>query len=493
MRIPLDRQSPIPLYRQIKDYFREVILSGSLPPETRLPATRLLASDLQINRLTVEAAYNELEKDGLVYSVVGSGTYVQRPFPLPPLPVRDPNHPWPLWQQEGHEGTEIPAMLPPQEMLKLARHPDPINFSSGIGDSSQFPLEEFRKIVQEVLRRDGFSALEYGEREGYPPLRSTISQVLASEGIQVSPESVLITSGSQQALALVAQMLVRSGDTILVENPTYGHAISLFRNLGLRMVGIPVDEQGMQVDRLEKLLQLHRVKLIYTIPNFQNPTGSCLSLQRRRQLITLADRYNVPILEDDYVGDLRYGGRVQPALKALDPGGRVIYVSTFSKMLMPGLRVGFLAADGPIFEKLTHFKHNIDLATSGLIQRAVESFVTVGRYQAHLRRTCQAYGKRRDAMMKAIRQYLPPSVSTSQPEGGFFMWLRLPDGISAEKLLSTACEEGAAFSPGNRFFIDEEEGDAFMRLNFAAQAPERIEEGIRRLGRAVERSGQEQS
>jgi GntR family transcriptional regulator/MocR family aminotransferase len=374
-------------------------------------------------------------------------------------------------------------------MLKSSRCENPVNLSGGIGDSSTFPLEEFRKIIQAVLRRDGNSALEYGDREGYAQLRNTIAQVLTSEGIQTSAESILITSGSQQGLALAAQLLVNHGDTILVEDPTYTGALSLFRNLRLKMVGIPVDEQGMQVEKLEKLLQQHHPRLIYTIPNFHNPTGTCLSLPRRHQLITLADRYNVPILEDDYVGDLRYEGRSQPALKALDPGGRVIYASTFSKMLMPGIRVGFLAVDGPIFERLARLKFDTDLATSGLIQRAVESFVTIGRYQAHLRRTCQVYRKRRDVMLKMVRQFLPSTLDVSQPQGGLFIWAHLPEGVTSDELLPLACEEGVAFHPGSRFFLNGAEGKQYMRLNFAAQTPDVIEEGIRRLGRAIERFG----
>ena len=219
-------------------------------------------------------------------------------------------------------------------------------------------------MLQVVMRRDGIAALDYGEPEGHMPLRITIADILASQGLQTRPENVLITAGSQQALTLVAQLLLEPGDVILVESPTYSGALNLFRALGFRIVGVPIDRQGMQVEVLEKLLQQHHPKLIYTIPTFHNPTGTSLSSVRRRQLIVLADRYNVPILEDDFVGDLRYEGRTQPALKALDPGGRVIYVSTFSKMLMPGLRVGFLVADGPVFDGLVRFKHASDLATS---------------------------------------------------------------------------------------------------------------------------------
>jgi GntR family transcriptional regulator/MocR family aminotransferase len=241
----------------------------------------------------------------------------------------------------------------------------------------------------------------------------------------------------------------------------------------------------MQVEKLENLLQHHHPKLIYTIPNFHNPTGTCLSSQRRRQLLVLADRYNVPILEDDFVGDLRYEGRTQPALKSLDPGGRVIYISSFSKMLMPGLRVGFLVAEGPVYDSLISYKRVNDLATANLIQRALEDYVTVGRYRAHLRRSCQIYRKRRDAMLLAINRHLPVGVRVVPPQGGLFVWLCLPDDLSSASLLLLACEEGVAFAPGSSFFPDGADGESTMRLNFAMQSPEDIEEGIKRLGKVI--------
>jgi GntR family transcriptional regulator/MocR family aminotransferase len=243
----------------------------------------------------------------------------------------------------------------------------------------------------------------------------------------------------------------------------------------------------MQVEKLEKLLQQYHPRLIYTIPNFHNPTGVCLSSQRRRQLIALADCYNVPILEDDFVGDLRYEGRTQPAIKALDPGGRVIYASTFSKMLMPGIRIGFLVVEGPAYESLIHLKHVSDLATSNLFQRAVEAYATVGRYQSHLRRSCTIYSKRRDVMLRAIHREMPVGVRVVPPQGGLFIWMRLPEPISSGKLLPLACKEGVAFAPGCWFFLDGAGGEGFIRLNFAAHPPDIIEEGIKRLGRAMER------
>jgi GntR family transcriptional regulator / MocR family aminotransferase len=481
MRIPIDRHSGTPLYQQIESWLQQNILSGSLPPESRLPATRALADELGVSRITVKNAYAALESDGLILTREGSGTFIAQLASTPVLTGNAAEVHWPLWQVEA-SGESVPregiSQPPP-------RHPNLISFT-GVGDPRQFPLKEFAKTMQAVLRRDGISALEYGPFDGgYQPLRETVIHVLASQGIQAHPQDVLITSGSQQVLALVCQVLLKAGDVILVEKPTYNLALELFRSLNLKIVGIPMDASGMQVEWLEALLQQHHPRLIYTIPNFQNPSGACLSGARRRQLLALADRYNVPILEDDFVGDLRYEGRAQPAIKALDPGGRVIYAGTFSKMLMPGLRVGYLLANGPIFERLASQKRVQDLTTAPLMQRTLDLYVTVGRYQAHLRRSTRLYRTRRDAMLVAIRRFLPASVTLFPPQGGLFVWLKLPDGISSRKLLPLALEKGVEFAPGLRFFANPAEGEPFLRLNFATRTSDEIEVGIHRLGQAL--------
>jgi GntR family transcriptional regulator / MocR family aminotransferase len=483
MRIPLDRQNNIPIYRQIKDYLCENILSGSLAPETRLPATRQLAEELGVSRITVKNAYAELESDGLIVTREGSGTYVFSTVPTPALTENDAGRIWPLWQKEV-EGEDDP---PGDAQRPASRHPQPISFT-GVGDPRQFPIKDFYKAMQTVIHKDGTAALEYGDFDGgYAPLRQTITHVLASQGIQARPEHVLITSGSQQALALVCQILLKAGDVVLVESPTYNLALELFRTLRLKIVGIPIDSNGLRVDLLEPLLQQHHPRLIYTIPNFQNPSGTCLSASRRRQLVTLAECYNVPIFEDDFVGDLRYDGRSQPAIKALDPGGGVIYSGTFSKMLMPGLRVGYMVADGPIFTGLVQHKRVNDLTTSTLIQRTLDEYVSVGRYQAHLRRSSRLYRKRRDAILAAIKRYLPQDIQADTPMGGLFIWLRLAENMSSQKLLALALEEGVEFAPGTRFFPSPADGERYLRLNFATHTPDEIETGIKRLAIAMTR------
>ncbi|HEX9118291.1 MAG TPA: PLP-dependent aminotransferase family protein [Anaerolineae bacterium] len=481
--IPIDHASPVPLYRQIQDFLSEAIRTGVLPAGTRLPATRELAESLGVNRLTITTAYDALTADGLVYGRQGSGTYVAA-LPADPGRRPPPADDWPLWQQELLARSWLPAGYELDRLAAALDRPEAISFAAGMGDSSLFPVEDFRRALLETLRADGRVALGYAERAGFEPLRATIARILAERGIPAQPGQILITSGSQQGLSLVGRLLLRPGDVTVVESPTYEGAIDLFRGLDVRLAGVPIDREGLQVDRLDEVLATHRPRLIYTMPTYQNPTGACLSTDRRRRLIELADRYNVPILEDEFAADLRYEGRPPLPLAALDPGGRVIYMGTFSNILMPGLRMGFLLANGPVYERLLAAKRVDDLSSSGLVQRALESYITIGRYQAHLRRACQYYRRRRDAMADALRRHLPPGCAWTLPQGGLYIWLRLPGGLTGRDLAAAAVAEGVGCAPGELFFPGGRP-QPYVRLNFAEQPPANIEEGVRRLGRTI--------
>ncbi|MCP5100131.1 MAG: PLP-dependent aminotransferase family protein, partial [Chloroflexi bacterium] len=426
MRIPLDRDGPMPLYEQIKSFLAQQIRAGTLAPEARLPASRHLADSLGVSRMTVINAYAELEAEGLVYSMHGSGTFVAAPIEmLGNGRSHPPTDQWPIWQENLAQNALVRLKEPYETAIDKANHPSMIQFTSGMGTTDIFSTEGFRKTLQAVLRRDGAKAMGYGDTEhgGYEPLRTTIAHILGSEGIPARPDDVLITSGSQQAIAVVARLLLRPGDTILVENPTYEGGLDLFRGLGARLVGIPMDDEGMRMDMLEEALRTARPCMIYTIPTFHNPTGISMSTRRRQELVTLAHHYNVPIVEDDFAGELRYEGHTQPALKALDRHHNVIYVNTFSKALVPGLRIGYLVASGPVFEQLIIHKRNEDRSSSDLMQRALDAYITVGKYQAHLRKVGRTYRKRRNAMLNALHKYMPPGVTWIKPFGGLFLWL----------------------------------------------------------------------
>jgi len=503
MRIPLDPQAAPPLYRQLEAWFRDAIATGALPAGSRLPSSRALAADLGVSRVTVATAYAELESGGLVVAAVGSGTRVAPSLPTAvgsvarggPAPA---DRPWPAWHGAAGAGTGDGGGAAGAGSARAGTggaragavdaagaRPDVIAFT-GVGDPAAYPVAEFGRTLRQVLAREGAAALSYGrDPAGDPSLRRTVTQLLASQGIGVPPESVIVTSGSQQALALVCQVLVRPGDTVLVEEPTYDLALRLLRAVGAHLVGVPVDADGLRVDALAERLERHRARLLYVVPNFQNPTGATLSGSRRRALLELARAHGVPVFEDDFAGDLRYSGRATPAVKSLDDGGHVLYAGTFSKLLMPGLRVGYLVADGPIGRRLVEAKQVTDLGTSMLLQRALDRFVTVGRYQANLRRAGRLYRERRDTLRAALAEHLP-DAGFAPPAGGLFGWVALPTGVRSDALVRAARHRGVDVAPGSRFYLCPGDGAGHVRLNFAVQPPERIVAGVVRLAAAVD-------
>jgi GntR family transcriptional regulator/MocR family aminotransferase len=486
MEISLDRASAVPLYQQIQGHIAHLIREGTLPAHTRLPATRRLAADLGVNRITVSNAYAELEAAGLVYAQTGRGTFVSAATATRRQPAAEGAAAGerPLWQQAlaAHPLPSADAQW--LRLLRQAREPGVISFAGGVPALDTFPVEAFYKAMRTVFKRDGQMALDYGQVQGHPPLRDAIAHFLGQQGTIVTPDEIFIASGSQQALSLVAMALLQPGDTVIVESPTYTNAIQLFNWLQVRILGVPTDDGGMRVDLLEHLLQHHRPRLIYTIPTFHNPTGTTLSGRRRRGLLALAERYSLPVVEDDYISGLRYDGPREPSLKALDRQGNVIHISTFSKMLMPGPRIGFVLARGPLLERLIALKRQTDLGTSGLIQRALEVYVGAGGWRAHTRRVSRVYKQRRDAMVAAMERHFPPEAQWTAPKGGFFVWVRLPDEVSVADLYRAAIGRQVAFAPGPLFFPDTPAYPA-LRLSFSQAVPERIFEGIERLGEAL--------
>lgn len=485
MRIPLDRSSVIPLYQQVATYIRAAILDGNLESGTRLPAIRKLAEGLGVSRITVENSYAHLEAEGLIAKRIGSGAYVL-PVSRPKSTLTQPGEPsWPLWQQGPLARTKTYQERYYNGASGMGSQRKMINFAGGIGAPDLFPISDLGRVIQRIIRRAGVDGLTYSEPGGFLQLRQTIAQILSSQGLQAKAGDILITSGSQQALGIVVQLLLQAGDVVLTEAPTYTGALDLFRSLKLRPVSLAVDEEGMRVDRLEPLLQQYHPKLIYTIPNFHNPTGCCLSSPRRRQLLALARQYNIPILEDDYVGDLRYEGCARPSLKSLDPDGNVIYVSTFSKMLMPDFRIGYLVAHGPVYKSLVSLKCLTDLATSNLMQRSLDAYLSVGSYQSFLRKSCRIYRKRRECMLNAMAAYFPANIRYMVPQGGFFIWVTFPASISAESVLDECLQQGVSFAEGTSFYTNPKDGAHAARFNFAYLSEDDIEEGIERVGRIL--------
>lgn len=380
-----------------------------------------------------------------------------------------------------------------RELLKLTALPDIISFAGGLPAPEIFPVEAFQHACQRVLEEHGAQSLQYSTTEGFLPLREMIARHTTRYGVKVTAENVLITSGSQQALDLIGKIFINPGDRILVEAPTYLGALQAWSAYEANFIPVETDEHGMVIEALEEALRVGP-KFIYALPNFQNPTGSTLTLDRRQQLVELANQYGVPIIEDDPYGQLRYEGDNLPPLVALDGAlqdhclscytGNVIYLSTFSKTLAPGLRLAWVIAPPGVITKIVQAKQGADLHTSTFNQMVAYEVSSGGFLDRHIRTIRDVYGYRRDVMIEAIQQHFPREVAYTQPQGGLFLWATLPEGLSAKVLLDEAIKQKVAFVPGMPFY-PLGGGDNTMRLNFSNASPEKIREGIARLGKAI--------
>ena len=378
-------------------------------------------------------------------------------------------------------GLELSAV---REILKVAEHPDIISFAGGLPAPELFPVDEIGRAQATVFAQDGRAAMQYSTTEGWLPLRSWIASRLQQLGVDTDPNRTLIISGSQQGIDLVAKVFVDPGDAVIVDSPSYLAALQTFGAYEAKLIGVGSDQFGMKVDELESALAAHAPKLIYLNSQFQNPTGATLSSERRDQILAVSKHFGVLILEDDPYGELRYDGQATPPLAARDTAGLVIYLSTFSKTLAPGLRIGWLSASSEITKALVTGKQSSDLHTSTVLQHAVAKLLEDFDYDGHVERIRSVYRERRDAMLDALDRFFPPGSRWTRPEGGMFVWVELPEALRAESILDQALEAGVAFVPGAPFFAQSPKHNS-MRLNFSNEPPEVIEEGIGRLGRLL--------
>ena len=478
MEISIDRDSSEPIFRQIVREIRGFIRSGSLPEGFRLPPERRLADALGVNRSTIFNAYRELKALGLVDAHVGRGTAVLRaPAPIPgAIGV-----PWRQLFRESVARSHDPIIA---DLLALTERQDVISFSIGLPAPELLPLDIFAEYTAELIREVGAPLLLHCPTEGHTPLRETLAQWVAARGIRSRASEVLVVSGSQQGLDLVARIFIDPGDVVVVEEPTYIGALQSFRVAGAKIIGIPVDKDGMRTDILASILERERPKLIYTLPTYQNPSGAVMSVERRRHLLELASRWHVPILEDDPYSELRYEGEPLPSLKALDDNDLVLYQSTFSKALFPGLRIGYLVVPPVVLRQLALAKQGADLHANSFSQYLLERFVRDGHFAAHIENSKRAYRRRRDRMVAALRRDPSIGLDFDVPTGGFYIWCRLPEGVEQSALLANAAARGVVFLPGRACYPTEPTENC-LRLNFSHASEEDIDVGIERFLEAV--------
>jgi 2-aminoadipate transaminase len=380
-----------------------------------------------------------------------------------------------------------------RELLKLTQQPDIISFAGGLPAPEVFPTEAIQKACTQVLQTAGKQALQYSTTEGYLPLRKIIAEWSSRYGIHVEPDNILITSGSQQGLDLIGRLFLNRGDSIVVESPTYLGALQAWNAYGAQYIAVPIDDEGMRVEQLEKALQ-RNPKFIYVLPNFQNPAGVTLPEERRRELVRLADQYGVPIVEDDPYGKLRYEGEHVPPVLVMDNRlaaengnhyqGNVIYLGTFSKILAPGLRLAWIIAPKEVIRKLVQAKQGADLHTATFNQFVAYEMARRGVIDAHIKVIRATYKERRDTMLAAMEEFFPDEVRWTRPAGGMFLWVVAPPYIDTTALSEKAIEKKVAYVPGAAFHTDGS-GHNTMRVNYSFSNPETIREGIQRLGQVL--------
>jgi 2-aminoadipate transaminase len=382
-----------------------------------------------------------------------------------------------------------------RELLKLIARPEIISLAGGLPPPEAFPIEEVVELLPDVLRRQGPAALQYGTTEGEAELRQELVKLMAEvEGepfARRSIDEVLITTASQQALDLCGRIFISPGDSVIVGLPAYLGALGAFRASGARLFGIPLDEQGMRTDQLRKRLEELsgegvRPKMVYTVPDFDNPAGVTMSLERRRELLAIAREFDLLVLEDSPYRQLRYVGEALPSLAALDPEGRVVAMYTFSKILFPGLRLGWVVADPEIISKLVVAKQSADVCTSRLTQLIATEFLRAGRLLPHVERVRQLYAGKRQVFLDALDEQVDPAwgVNWTRPDGGLFLWMTLPDGLESRELFDLAIREQVAFVNGSAFYCDGS-GRNTLRLNFSYPSPERLRLAAERLARCI--------
>ncbi len=456
------------IYRQVFEFMRDSIQSGSLAPGERLPATRELAGQLGLNRTTVSAAYELLEAEGLIKGHVGRGSFVSGGEEAAASRVR--------WEDLLPPPT---ATAPPGAPLSA----DGISFAASRPQEQLFPMDEIRATCEEVLAGpDATAILQLGSTYGYAPLRRYLLHEARRQGLAAAGDDLAITNGCQQALDLIQRVLVTAGETVAIEDPVYAGLKNVFLRAGARVVGVPVGPHGIDVEQLGRVLLKDKPRLLLVTPNFQNPTGTTLPLASRRAILQLAKDAGAVIVENDIYGDLRYHGEPLPTLKRLDDSGRTILLKSFSKIAFPGLRVGWVVGPSGFLARLAEAKQWCDLHTDQLSQAVLLRFAESGRLEAHRGKMLLAGAERLAAAVDACQRFLPPGTRFTRPQGGMNLWARVPEPLDTGELLSRAHRENVGYLPG-RYFAVSRVDPGGLRLSFAGLEPDKIRTGLGILGR----------
>jgi DNA-binding transcriptional MocR family regulator len=474
--LKLDSMANIPMYLQIANCLTAKITDGQIPSNTKLPPERQLAEHFGVSRTTAISAYRLLEERGLISTRMGSGTYVNQAEPSHSAALSVP------WEQLFIPQHYSPLASLLRSLIAAPAAGEVISMAAGLPDPALYPVELFERALHKNNRLDP-ADLGHIPTEGYLPFKQALSHWLQQGGIGATPETLLTVSGSQQGLYLAVKTLIEPRDYVIVESPTYLGAIQILESAGARILCLP-QSGSYDLGLLEDYLIRYRPKLFYTIPTFQNPSGRVASLRERQELIALAGRHRLPIIEDDPYSPIYFEQQPPPSLKALDNYGGVIYLGTFSKILFPGLRLGWIAAPQAVIHRLALEKQYIDLHSNNMSQLILQKCLEEDYLPQHLKRIRAEYKKRRDAMARALNQYCRGQLTFEPASGGFYLWCKIQAALSPSELLHQATAAGISFVPGEAFYTNGSASQE-IRLSFSAHDPKRLQQGIAILGKLL--------
>ena len=465
LQTKLNKESEIPLYQQLADDVEQLIRQGELPPDSKLPPIRKLAHELGVNTVTIVTAYKYLESKRMVYSRMGSGTFVS-PLPIEVLPE-------PV-ARDNLRSFDIGVSFE-----------NAINFADTSPPHELFPVDEFKRAFNEVLDREKGNAFRYTDSMGYEPLREQLCYYLADYGIKTEMGNVQIISGAQQGIDIISKAMIHYGDTVFVEKPTFYGGAGAFLSRGAKLIEVPVEEDGMQMDVLEDYLKLYHPRFIYMMAYYQTPTGYSYSMEKKRRLLELAEKYDTYILEEDDFYDFHYTKEPILPLKALDYKNRVIYIKSFSKILMPGLRMGLVVLPKRILQAVVEAKYTTDNSSSGFIQKAMALYLEENSWRKHIE-AMRRYGQEKyKHTLSYARKYLSGRAEFSRPQGGISLWIQLPQEIEAQAFCNRMLEKKVILTPGSQFELSGHESN-FVRLSFVGVSDEKIEVGLKRMAEMID-------
>jgi len=468
-----DRNAKKAIYKQLAEYIENGIADGTFPPDKPLPSERSLAKDLNINRSTVVSAYDELESNGLIQRNRGSGTTISKDI-------------WgitkkriPSWNRYIEAGSFLPNLPVIQRIRKEAVEHKLINLASGELSEDLFPLKFLREITS---TRSFIGSLGYDHPQGNTILRETITKhVKQYRRIETKPSSILITSGAQQALHLVVQCLLKPGDAVALEDPSYNYNLPIFKSAGLKPYFLPIDRDGINPDDLLSLHKKHRIRMIFLNPAFQNPTGALLHKEKRKAILEISSEHGIPVVEDDPYSLTSFSGEEVPTLKSMDVHGNVLYISSLSKIVASGLRIGWIIGPRSVIERLSDAKQQIDFGHASFTQWIANDFLESENFHSHIKRLVKELEKRRNQIITSLRFYLKDQVEFSIPQGGIHIWCKLNKDVNEVQLLEESIKRGVIFVPGST--MGSKKG--FVRFTFAREDEESINEGIKRFAEAL--------